>query len=169
MGYLSGWVDAVLKKDKDGRALYFPWGWSGKSYFVEREEDQIRIRNYWRLFNVLVLIILISPYFGLFAVVSIIIFTAILHYTVNKILVRRLTASNIPPQSPPTFDDRVRSQSMLELIIMTIGGGTLFALSVYVIYAKPSEWIGYAGAMLFGASSILSSVMLRFKLKQMKH
>lgn len=53
MGYFDGLTDAIFKKDKDGNAVFYPWGIFGKGRVLAdpAKADQLRsfVRNYYLL------------------------------------------------------------------------------------------------------------------------
>src|SRR3989337_695722 len=97
MGYFDGLTDGLFKKDTLGDILFYPWGMLGSGFIIKSEPKHNQIRRFIKTISIIILfsvtITLIPliywlnywPYFILFWLGALLIFTGWYYVAVKKI------------------------------------------------------------------------------------
>ena len=169
MGYFDGLASAIIKKDKDGNAVYYPWGVLGKGYVLPSAERETEIKNMVILFYQL--------FFGvffvhLFLLKNALIFALLVLALVIWFLVKSKQLTKDCPKSGEkltlkegyTNSAKAHNKTVLWIllvvaVIATLGGIALLFTSKLFIS-------GLIMTLLFGTSSAAIYYMIQVKNKQ---
>ena len=109
MGYFDGLTSGSFKTARDGRKLFFPWGYLGRGYVLASEQDAERLRGKLKAYYVVMLVAIVatsgSHAFILSAVIAAL---AIVFYA---IWARRQVAGLQPADEAMSFREASASQA----------------------------------------------------------
>lgn len=161
MGYFDGLVEASFKKGADGRTIFYPYGVLGKGYHLSGEGEEgmrVFVRGYLRI--CLPIAILSVSVLRLYALPLLIILLA--PYTIG---VRRLLPTDMQATEKLTFAEvntnMAEAMGLVTCFLLLLGSvGFLFA-AIVAFFHFEAQWIGIAGAILFGATGMQSILLVR--------
>jgi hypothetical protein len=171
MGYFDGLASAIIKKDKDGNAVYYPWGVLGKGYVLPDAERETEIKNMVILFYQCIIGLFFIHIFILKSILILLLLTV-------GLVIWLLVKSNQLTKDCPKSDEKLtlkegytnsakaHNKTVLWLLLVV---ALLFTLSgIAFLFTANLFILGLLMILLFGASSAAIFYMITVKNKQEK-
>ena len=171
MGYFDGLASGIIKKDKDGNGVYYPWGVLGKGYVLPDAARETAIKNMVILFYQ----IFLGMFFvHLFLLKNALIFAVLVFALVIWFLLKSQQLTKDCPKSQEKltlkegYTNSAKAHNKTVLWIL-FGVSVLFTLgAIALLFSGKTLVLGIFGAVLFGASSTAIYYMIQVKNKQEK-
>ena len=165
MGYFDGLASGVIKKDQQGRGVYYPWGIIGKGYIMPDEASETKIKKLliltYQLFFVLIFVhlflfkhIIITTIFGV---------SLIVWFLIKS---RQITAGcEISSEKLTLREAYTNSAQKHNLLILWF---LLIISLVFTLFGLLALLVGKVGfglflTLMFGATSYAIAYMIKVK------
>jgi hypothetical protein len=170
MGYFDGLASAIIKKDKDGKAVYYPWGVMGKGYILPTAEKETEIKN--------LVILMYQIFFGIFFLQFVIIKSMIIFILLMiALLAWFLIKSNQITKDCPISDEKLTLKEGYTnsakahnktILWILFGVSVLFTLIGFAMLFSKLLIVGLLLMVFFGLCSWAMFYMIQVKNKQEK-
>ena len=171
MGYFDGLASGIVKKDKNDKLVYYPWGLLGKGYVLPNTERETAIKNMVILFYQ----ICFGVFFvHLFLLKNILILAVLILALVVWFLVKSQQLTKDCPKSDEKltlkegYSNSAKAHNKTVLWIL-LGASILFTLgAIALLFSGKTLALGILGPVLFGTCTCTWAIyyMIQVKNKQ---
>ena len=108
MGYFRRLSDALFKTDSHGNTIFYPWGMIGKGYVLPDRQTEDKVRRFviWYHFTVLVTLLFVGAFLGLWIVNLIVVLPVVI--ILWGLIVKRFTKGLQPSDKKLTFSENFK-------------------------------------------------------------
>jgi hypothetical protein len=164
MGYFEGLIASSFKTDEKGQVIFYPWGKMGKGYILSRDEQQIEISKFVKLYYVISFasIIGLGIVLGWLYTVILLPFLFAWYYFVITKRLKGLSKSDEKLTLKESYTSSAKAHNAVTLWIM-LACSVLFVLAgIFILIVNKEEWIlALLSITFFGVCGIAIAYMIK--------
>lgn len=170
MGYFEGVSSLYIKKDGEGRAVFYPWGVFGKGYVLPDEARESGMRRFLKTYTITVIAAFaITAAFGLGWLIAALVGAMAWFFLAVKRMLKGCPVSAEKMTFRESYSNAGRSHNAVTLWVLLLISLFFTFIGFFLAWrgypAPQSAVMGLAG-LIFGALSAAYVYMLKVKLSR---
>jgi hypothetical protein len=173
MRYFNALTDAYFKTDKDGRTVFFPWGFLGRGYTLASDEETQRLRRQIKSYIIvsMVLVVAVMVPLGLLSGLAVGVPFVLFYLVWMFYLLRRLQRSD----ERMSMKEGLQAQASgynnpIFLWLMDIVSLAFVVSGVVIVIVEPGEWpMALLTVAMFGSCAAFFTRLLILRRRTAAH